>query len=288
MNRNTSSITRPMTTVLREMFRVILVERNTLLLLFSLFVIFLGLGLYLDRVELIPNAISTLVPNFSIDILGGIIIFVVLDRSIKYLSPIGERQRLPTNDFIYDIEHNTHSEVKILDTWIYFLNEKIYREAFIHSLREALKKGVQFQVLIIDPKSDAAKQRAEELRGSSENIDVIDQVKRCIAYWQLARNLIKLEIDDLSRLEVKVYDANPGITYYSHDKSSYIGFFPVKLRADLSVQLEVPLTTSLGLLASERFAQLWDHAQAVNSYLDDPRNLDVAQYVENFMRTPPD
>jgi hypothetical protein len=288
MNRNSSSFTRPINLVFREMLRVFIVERYTLILLFALFLVFLILGLFFDRDRLPGSQISDFFSNFSVDILGGIIIFVILDRSIKHLSPIGEQQTLPVQDFINDLRNSTRYNAKILDTWTYLLNEKKYREDFIPSLRQALKNGVRIQVLIIDPKSEAALQRAEELKRSTPPVDVIEEVKRCIAYWQHVRNAINMETGDLSlRLEVKIYDANPGITYYSHDNLSYIGFFPVHNRADLSPQLEVPLSTSLGILASRRFAELWDHAQIIDAYLADPQNLDLAKYIRHFITAIP-
>jgi hypothetical protein len=283
---NKPSSARPLNIVIQEIVNVLSVERYTVLILVLAFTILQVLSIIISPKIYDADKISSVISNIAVDFVGGMMTFIILDRSIKHLSPIGEHDSFPTTDFIKNIKNTAKGEIKILDTWSYLFNETESREEFYPAVRDALRKHTKIHILLIDPNSDAAKQRDEELRKNT-SIKVVDEIVQCLSYALQLQNSVRTEISaDSHLLEVRIYDANPSITFHAYNNISYISFFPITDRADKSSHLEVPLTTSLGKLANKRFMELWNNSIPIDVYLAYPKNNNVAKQVSHFLYDP--
>ncbi|HEX8629443.1 MAG TPA: hypothetical protein VF755_14860 [Catenuloplanes sp.] len=144
----------------------------------------------------------------------------------------------------------SHSKVWVLETWTGLL-EDAHRPAFLDALTVALGNGVTVQILLLDPTSAAAHQRAEELDDAAVPGLITDNLRYL---YEFRRTL-----DDNRRrlLDVRVYDASPSVQLYRWDDKAFVSFFPIGKRAYDTRQIETYLANPLGEFAESRFDGLW-------------------------------
>lgn len=177
---------------------------------------------------------------------------------------VQEHDRFDQAGFI-DRMRETHRNIRILDTWTLLLEGRSRARTF-EAMREALDQGATIRVLLLDPDSAAAQQRAEELE--RRQIDVAAQIMGNLRQLQHFR--ARLDSPDLkSRLKVRVYDASPSIQLYQWDSRALISFFPIgKMSFDVP-QLEVDMASPWGQFVDRRFGELWeqgDHIRTLDRY----------------------
>lgn len=140
--------------------------------------------------------------------------------------------------------------VEIMETWTGLLEER-YHDRFIAAIRQALRNGVDFRILLLDPDSAAAEQRAEELHYAQVQQLIVDNLREL---YRLQRDL---EPEQARRFQVRVYDASPSIQLYRWDDKAFISFFPIGTRAYDARQIEAFMSSPLGEFVSSRFEDLW-------------------------------
>lgn len=188
--------------------------------------------------------------------LGASLVMVAL--SFIVFDPIFEDMRRNVVEEHRHLNHDqlvTHiaaalTEVDILETWTGLL-EASHRGRFLTGLRAALGQGVEVRVLLLDPESAAAEQRAEELRHTQVPVLIMDNLRHL---YELRRDLDPLVA---RQLQVRVYDASPSIQLYRWDDKAYISFFPVGVRSYDARQIEAFMASPLGEFVAGRFEELW-------------------------------
>ncbi|WP_189080618.1 DUF5919 domain-containing protein [Mangrovihabitans endophyticus] len=181
---------------------------------------------------------------------------------------VQEHDRFDRATFI-DRMRETHHQIRILDTWTLLLDGRA-RGRTEQAMREALEQGATIRVLLLDPDSAAARQRAEELE--RRQIDVAAQIRDNLRHLQEFR--AGLATGQRSRLRICVYDASPSIQLYQWDGRALISFFPIgKVSFDVP-QLEVDMASPWGQFVDRRFDELWDHRDHIRT-LDRYWQLDV-------------
>jgi hypothetical protein len=143
--------------------------------------------------------------------------------------------------------------VEIMETWTGLLEER-YHDRFLAAIRQALRAGVEFRILLLDPDSAAAEQRAEELHQAQVQLLIMENLREL---YRLHRSL---DPDEARRFQVRVYDASPSIQFYRWDDKAFISFFPIGTRAYDARQIEAFMSSPLGEFVSSRFEDLWGSA----------------------------
>ena len=141
-----------------------------------------------------------------------------------------------------------------MDTCNHML-EGVNRTTLLRSLSEAVRRRAGVQILLLDPDSAAAVQRAGEISPVDVRAAIIDNLR----HLQECRQRLPAEMRE--RLQVRVYDALPAIQFFQHDYRALVSFFPAGGRASSSPHLEVAIETSLGEFIRGRFEELWDHSR---------------------------
>lgn len=173
---------------------------------------------------------------------------------------VQEHERFDQATFI-DRMRETHRNIRILDTWTLLLEGRNRVRTF-SAMREALDQGATIRVLLLDPASAAAQQRAEELE--RRHIDVAAQIMDNLRQLYAFREQLDGH-EQRARLKVCVYDASPSIQLYQWDGRALISFFPIgKVSFDVP-QLEVDMASPWGQFVDRRFDELWDHRDHVRS-----------------------
>lgn len=190
--------------------------------------------------------------------IGASIVIVALTYAI--FDPLFEelrRSRVEEHPRLDDEEFSAHvagaqAMVAIMDTGSHLL-EGGGRERFLRALRAALHNGVVVRVLLLDPDSAAASQRAEEIRPVDVREVLVDNLRRLNDFAG------SLDREPRTRFQVRIYDASPSIHMFRWDDKALISFFPIGARASASPHLEVFMASPLGEFVASRFDELWAH-----------------------------
>jgi hypothetical protein len=188
--------------------------------------------------------------------LGASLVMVAL--SFIVFDPIFEDMRRNVVEEHRTLNHDqlvTHiaavqTEIDVLETWTGLLEDS-HRDRFLGALTAALRKGVEVRILLLDPESAAAEQRAEELHHTQVPLLIMENLRHLYHLRRTVEPLVARQ------LQVRVYDASPSIQLYRWDDKAYISFFPVGVRAYDARQLEAFMASPLGEFVAGRFEELW-------------------------------
>jgi hypothetical protein len=202
--------------------------------------------------------------DFSRDVLvnvgAGVVMvgltFVVFDPIFEDMrrNAVQEHRDLNHDQLVADIAA-ARGEVDVLETWTGLLEDR-YRDRFLAGTVAALGRGVHFRLLLLDPESQAAEQRADELHLPVPQL-IMDNLQH------LSALRAGLEPRLAALLHVRIYDASPSIQLYRWDDMALISFFPVGVRAYDAPQIEAYLDSPLGQFVNGRFEELWDSPTSV-------------------------
>ncbi|MEU4420235.1 hypothetical protein AB0F81_06385 [Actinoplanes sp. NPDC024001] len=205
---------------------------------------------------------SDLLLNLGSSLVLAAVSYVIFDPIFDEArkARVEEHDRFDQATFI-DRMRETHRNIRILDTWTILLEGRARARTF-SAMREALNQGATIRVLLLDPNSAAAQQRAEELE--RRQIDVAAQIMENLRHLYLFREQLDSH-EQRSRLKVCVYDASPSIQLYQWDGRALISFFPIgKVSFDVP-QLEVDMASPWGQFVDRRFDELWDHGDHIRT-----------------------
>ncbi|MGH8931971.1 MAG: hypothetical protein ACRDZO_15450 [Egibacteraceae bacterium] len=185
---------------------------------------------------------------------------VILAFSYVFFDPIFEHARKGRVEEHLRFDHEAFSErvaashqtVAILETWTGLLEDS-HREQFFAALRAALVREVDVRILLLDPDSPPAQQRAAELG----HIDVCKLIRDNLRHLHQFRT--GLGDPSSSCLSVRVYEASPSIQLYRWDDKALISFFPIGVRAYDAPQIEAYMDSPWGAFVQGRFEELWQH-----------------------------
>ncbi|GAA3517592.1 hypothetical protein [Actinocatenispora rupis] len=163
---------------------------------------------------------------------------------------IREHHRLDYSRFIHEVEH-AHGRVDILETWTGLL-EPPYLEGFLDAVRHAAGRGVAVKILLLDPDSNAAVQRTEELGGHDVRSAILTNLRDLYSFW---RTVLDPEVRRL--VDIRVYDAMPSVQLYRWDDKAFISFYPLGQLAYDTPQIEAFMATPWGEFVQNRFDEMW-------------------------------
>jgi hypothetical protein len=222
-------------------------------------VFLLGLGWGIDPYY--PNVAI----NVGADLIGAIVTIFVIMPIVSRASE-GRVREHPRLDYAWYVDRvaDATSAVRVMDTYSNLLDGP-HTPHFFQAVELALERQSIVQILLLDPNSPAARQRAHEL----DDPDVYREIMRNLRALNDFRNTIQPV--SLSRnFNVRIYTASPSIAVYRWDDKALVSFFPVGKISSQGVQLEVVVDSPLGKFVNERFNSLWT----------------VSKDLEKFMRLP--
>ncbi|HEY3503036.1 MAG TPA: hypothetical protein VGN37_09695 [Actinocatenispora sp.] len=163
---------------------------------------------------------------------------------------IREHHRLDYSRFIHEVE-SSHGRVDILETWTGLL-EAPYLDQFLSAVRLAAGRGVAVKILLLDPDSNAAVQRTEELGGHDVASSILTNLRDLYAFWRTG-----LEPELRRQVDIRVYDAMPSVQLYRWDDKAFISFYPLGQLAYDTPQIEAFMATPWGEFVQNRFDEMW-------------------------------
>jgi hypothetical protein len=165
-----------------------------------------------------------------------------------------EYNTLPTR-ILMDWIDQSQETIRILDTSSTLMAES--GALFARAAEAAMKRGVKMQVLLLAPTTQAAQDRAAEIRDPSFDTKIEENIR------ELRRLAHKMAGDgiDGDRLEVRLYDRLPECSVHQVDDRLVVAFLPYQRRTSRVQHLEVAPDASLGRFATLQFTTTWDNAR---------------------------
>lgn len=145
------------------------------------------------------------------------------------------------------------SGIRILNTWTHTFVR--YDKLF----KEAVERGADLQVLLLDPSSPFARQRSLDLNLNSE--EVPKNIRASVR--QMASLYMELGGDD-GRLELRLFNRLPSFSMHLVDDRGFIGFFPHATRTTGFPLWEIRMDSPFGEHVHDEFERIWEHSTPVD------------------------
>ena len=203
--------------------------------------------------------------------LGASVLGVVLTAIV--LEPLIERARRPEEVIHAEFPYQSYmaavddasQRIRIMSAWPYVMDYP-WRGHFLTAVEGALSRGVTVQILVLDPLSKAAEQRAFDLNDKVDVSSVISDVLQAFNRFQVS----VLESSPLLALDIRVYSSQPPARLYRWDNRALSSFFPMGSGVGTDVRhYETNVTSGLGRFVDEQFDLIWQDNQTeqLNGYL---------------------
>jgi hypothetical protein len=191
--------------------------------------------------------------NIGSNLLDLVLAVLVLQPLVLSLNrnAVRWRNRLDYRDVIRRIERSTE-QVDIWKHWTGLLEPR-YEPAFTAAMRAALERGVHFRIMLTDPSSPDAAERARQVAPTDavalmrQNIERLDEI------------LQKVPARHAELIQVRISSVGPAHAFYRVDDWLSYGLFRDR-RVSESYQREVRVRGDLGGLALEAFGNRWNGA----------------------------
>lgn len=172
-------------------------------------------------------------------------------------SRVEERPSFDSDKFSRSVSAATDL-IAVMDTGNHILEGGLNRERFLSGVRAGLRNGARVRIMLLDPDSAAARQRAEEIHPVDVRGVIVDNLRHL---HQFAK---EIQGPSRSLFEVRIYDASPSVQMFRWDDRALISFFPIGVRASASPHLEVQMSSTIGEFVQGRFDDLWHHLSTRN------------------------
>ncbi|MGH3697364.1 MAG: hypothetical protein ACRDRX_25830 [Pseudonocardiaceae bacterium] len=202
------------------------------------------------------------------DLVGAIVTIFVITPIVRRVDE-GRVRELPNLDYAWYVKRvaGATSTVRIMDTYSNLLDGP-NTDDFFDAVELALERQADVKILLLDPDSVAARQRAEELNDT----DVYREIMRNLRVLYEFRNRIG-PTSYGRKFNVRLYNVSPAISIYHWDKKALVSFFPVGEISSESTQLEINAGSPLGKFVNERFESLWTGGKDVARFMHLPVTL---------------
>lgn len=206
--------------------------------------------------------------NVGGDLIGAIVTVFVIAPIVRRVGegPVLEHPRLDYARYVNRVAGAT-SAVRIMDTFSNLLDSP-HTPDFFNAVKLALERQAIVQILLLDPDSLAARQRAHEL----DDPDVYREIMRNLRALYDFRDTIQ-PISQRHNFNVRIYTTSPSITVYRWDEKALVSFFPVGKISSEGAQLEITIGSPLGKFANERFNSLWEVSKDLQQFMHLPVTL---------------
>lgn len=212
--------------------------------------------------------------NVGSGFIGAVITFLLLERYLPRISNANGSRR---DGFSYSAfaahVKRSKNRVRVLSTFIYPLTShpeyQKEKKEFVEAVKRAVEKNrdIDIQILLLDPSSEAAKQRAEERKDD----DVILRIRENLSeLYRLREEPYHREV--FERVEVKLYDRLPPLSVFQWDDRASMSFYPRQKKITETVRFEFATDTPLGAFMHETFEDVWN----------DPATKELDDYI--FLR----
>jgi hypothetical protein len=230
--------------------------------LMAVAVLLLGLGWGIDHYR------QNVMINVGADLVGAIVTIFVIAPIVNRAGE-GRVREHPRLDYAWYVDRvsDATSAVRIMDTFSNLLDGP-HTTRFFQAVELALERQAVVQILLLDPDSLAARQRAHEL----DDPDVYREIMRNLRALYDFRNTV-LPVSLRRNFSVRMYAASPSITVYRWDEKALVSFFPVGKISSQGVHLEVAVGSPLGEFVNERFNSLWTVSNDLGRFMRLPVTL---------------
>ena len=167
-----------------------------------------------------------------------------------------------------------NSRIWLLNTWTGIID---YDQLFI----EAIDRGVNVMLLLLDPSSPFARQRSLDLQlGSNNGPPDENQVPNNIrASIRRMANAYLTVANLRERLELRLYNLLPSFSICGCDDKAFVGFFPHSAKTSDFAVLEIRMDTLFGDQVAAEFERIWQHATPVDLSPHTPTHLTTTDQV---------
>ena len=229
-------------------------KRRNIIILTICILFFLIVSLLFTLYGYKPKSVPEFIYKFSLhffpDLIVALIVYLLLEGNIKYMTNVTKVSSRPPEKVI-DLFNDAKREIRILDTFISDLLS--LNDIFFRSIEKALDRNVKIKILLLNPESNAAKQRNNDLMKHGKNIykEMRKGTARLYYFWQ------NLPETKKNLLKIKLFNATPSIVLISADADAYLSFFDVDKNSQSQENLLLNLETRLGKYAEDTFFKIW-------------------------------
>ena len=231
--------------------------------------------------------------NLAASFIGVVVTVLAIEPIIRRSQQPEEmvRSEFPYDAFLRGVEDSSY-KIRILGAWPYVMDQP-WRRRFLEGIERAAHRRVRIEILVLDPASKAAEQRADDLGGQFDVAGVIGDVVR--AFERLEQRLAAVDRD---YLDVRVYATLPPARMYRWDARVISSFFPMGNAVGGDVKhYETNAVSRLAQFVDEQFELLWrdESTRTLEDYLRlrllcDDHRIVTANYVtpdgDVFVETP--
>lgn len=231
------------------------------LLLASLSIILLLLGLFASE-----GVLKDILLNLSTEIGGAVILFFIVERlfdlsSLNNNKSSNNNLLTPSISAVHDIhplslfKHRAKSskrKIRILGTWLYNQNP-IPLEVI-----QAIKNGIEVQILLLDYNSKMVEQRLIDLDG-------IQDKNAVISGFNVMKVIIEKEKLFDYKFNLRLYDSVPPFRLHQVDSWILLGIYFHGVSTSSSPQVEIlDENCSISNSITNTFDKMWDKAKPYN------------------------
>ena len=253
----------------------------------SLLVVVLVSGALLASAYVGPlTRFRDLTVNLGASFLGGVVTVLAIEPIIRRGTRPDEviHEAFPYDQFLRGVERASY-KVRILGAWPYVMDDP-WRRRFLAAAERAARKRVRLEILVLDPASNAARQRAVDLGGKFDIVSVIGAALR-----SLDELVQKLPPASAEYLDIRIYARLPPARMYRYDARAISSFFAMGNVLGTDVKhYETSATSQLAQFVDDQFELLWndDSTRTLEEYLRitlylTDQNTVVGTFTANFV-----
>jgi hypothetical protein len=203
--------------------------------------------------------------NLGASFLGGVVTVLAIEPIIRRGSRPDEviHDGFPYEQFLRGVERASY-KVRILGAWPYVMDYP-WRSRFLAAAQKAARSRVRIEILVLDPASKAALQRADDLGGKFDVVGVIGETLRALDLLAT-----RLPAAASEYVDTRIYTSLPPARMYRFDARAISSFFPMGNALGTDVKhYETSATSRLAQFVDDQFELLWndDSTRTLDEYL---------------------
>lgn len=196
--------------------------------------------------------------NLGVTFVGIVASYILVNLVIEKIEQERVKEYIKLNYYPFISNLDKRREVDILDTYTELVQKEEYRDKFFPKIR-SVRGSIRIRMLLLNPETYAAIQRHKEVNYNKMpgDLDYIDVLDNCRLTLRLLHEFLNANPELRSKIEVKVYNASPGVALYRSDNSIIASFFPIGALSQYSLQAELAVNSRMGEFMHKRFTDLW-------------------------------
>lgn len=221
--------------------------------------------------ELLWPEVESISINFGTELLGAVLTFLLLNLYLpRVIGAGGSRE----DGFSYSVYagniRKSKKEVRILTTFIYPLTSheeyQDEKEDLVQAIQHVRKEhaDIRIEILVLNPESEAAKQRAEERKDD----DIILRIQENLSEFHRLREE-RYYREAFGGIEIRLYDRLPPLALFQWDDRASISNYPRHKKISEAPRFEFSIKTPLGKFMEQTFHDIWtdDKTKSLDDYI---------------------